>query len=149
MLGYNVWLHKYVAFVICGLFAGCAGVMSAYYNGFVSPLDLSLAISAEAILMVILGGTGTLVGPIIGAVVIVALRNFLSIYIERWLIVLGVIFIFTVLYAPDGIMGWINARRREVYRKRFAGVGYSDQTCRGNHPTGSTQPDRHEIPGVG
>ena len=113
VLGYNVWLHKYVAFVICGLFAGCAGVMSAYYNGFVSPLDLSLAISAEAILMVILGGTGTLVGPIIGAVVIVALRNFLSIYIERWLIVLGVIFIFTVLYAPDGIMGWINARRRK------------------------------------
>jgi ABC-type branched-subunit amino acid transport system ATPase component/ABC-type branched-subunit amino acid transport system permease subunit len=113
MLGYNVWLHKYVAFVICGLFAGSAGIMSAYYNGFISPLDLSLSTSAEALLMVILGGAGTLVGPIIGAVVIVALRNFLSIYIARWLIVLGAIFIFTVLYAPDGVMGWLNARRRK------------------------------------
>lgn len=112
MLGYNVWLHKYLAFVLCGLFAGLAGVVNAFYNGFVSPIDLSLRLSAEATLMVIMGGAGTLVGSVIGASAIVALRNLLSIYLERWPMVLGAVFMFTVLYAPDGIVGWVNARRR-------------------------------------
>jgi branched-chain amino acid transport system permease protein len=86
-LGYNVWLHKYLAFVLSAIFAGFAGIMSAYYKGFVSPFDLSIALSVEAILMVILGGTGTLFGSVIGAVVIVALRNFLSIFMQHWLII--------------------------------------------------------------
>ncbi|MFP6731070.1 MAG: branched-chain amino acid ABC transporter ATP-binding protein/permease [Alphaproteobacteria bacterium] len=112
-LGYNVWLHKYLAFVISALFAGCAGVMSGYYDGFVSPFDLSLMMSADAILMVILGGTGTLIGPVIGAVVIVALRNFLSTLMDDWLIVLGVIFILTVFFAPNGVIGWFRGRKPE------------------------------------
>ncbi len=112
-LGYNVWLHKYLAFVISALFAGCAGVMGAYYDGFVSPFDLSLMMSADAILMVILGGTGTLIGPVIGAVVIVALRNFLSTVMDDWLIVLGVIFILTVFFAPNGVIGWFRGRKPE------------------------------------
>ena len=105
-LGYNIWLHKYIAFVFSALFAGAAGIMSAYYRGFVSPADLSITVSADAILMVILGGTGTLFGPIIGAAVIVALRNFLSIFMSYWLIVLGLIFIFTVFVAPNGVIRW-------------------------------------------
>ncbi len=109
-LGYNVWLHKYVAFVLSALFAAAAGVMSAFYKGFVSPFDLSIALSADAILMVILGGTGTLFGPIIGAVVIVALRNFLSIFMNHWLIVLGAVFVLTVFVAPQGVIRWF-ARR--------------------------------------
>ena len=112
-LGYNVWLHKYLAFVISALFAGCAGVMSGYYDGFVSPFDLSLMMSADAILMVILGGTGTLIGPVIGAVVIVALRNFLSTVMDDWLIVLGMIFILTVFFAPNGVIGWFRGRKPE------------------------------------
>lgn len=112
MLGYNVWLHKYLAFVLCGLFAGLAGVVNAFYNGFVSPIDLSLRLSAEATLMVIMGGAGTLVGSVLGASAIVALRNLLSIYLERWPMVLGAIFMFTVLYAPEGIVGWVRAKRR-------------------------------------
>ncbi len=112
-LGYNVWFHKYLAFVISALFAGSAGVMGAYYYGFVSPMDLSLVVSADAILMVILGGTGTLIGPIIGAVVIVALRNFLSTVMDNWLIVLGLIFILTVFFAPNGVIGWFRGRKPE------------------------------------
>lgn len=111
-LGYNVWLHRYSAFLIAGLFAGVAGAMNAFYTGFVSPRDVSIAMSAEAILMVILGGTRTLWGPLIGAVVIVALRNFLSIYFDHWLIVLGLIFIAVVLIAPHGIAGWFVARQQ-------------------------------------
>jgi ABC-type branched-subunit amino acid transport system ATPase component/ABC-type branched-subunit amino acid transport system permease subunit len=105
-LGYNIWLHKYIAFVFSALFAATAGVMSAFYKGFVSPFDLSIAVSADAILMVILGGTGTLFGSIIGAAVIVVLRNFLSIFMNHWLIVLGFIFVLTVFVAPQGVIRW-------------------------------------------
>lgn len=109
-LGYNVWLHKYAAFIISAVFAGFSGTMSAYYKGFVSPFDLSIALSMEAILMVILGGTGTLFGAVIGAVILVALRNFLSILLQHWLIVLGLIFILTVFFAPEGVVGWFTRR---------------------------------------
>ena len=109
-LGYHVWLYKYVAFIVTGVIAGCAGALNAFYNGFVSSRDLSISMSAEAILMVILGGTGTLWGPLLGAVIIVALRNLLSIYFEDWLIILGAFFIVAVLYAPNGIMGWFAKR---------------------------------------
>ncbi len=111
VLGYDVWLHKYAAFVICGLLAGVAGVLNVFYNGFVSPADLSIRMSAEATLMVVLGGTGTLVGPILGAALIVGLRNVLSAYLERWPLVLGSIFMLTVILAPNGIVGWVRARR--------------------------------------
>ena len=107
-LGYNVWLHKYIAFIFSAVFAAAAGVMSAYYKGFVSPFDLSLAVSADVVLMVILGGTGTLIGPVIGAMIIVALRNFLSIFINHWLIALGLIFILTVFVAPRGVVRWFS-----------------------------------------
>jgi branched-chain amino acid transport system ATP-binding protein len=109
-LGYNVWLHKYIAFVFSALFAAAAGVMSAYYKGFVSPFDLSIAVSADAILVVILGGTGTLFGSVIGAAVIVGLRNFLSIFVNHWLIVLGAIFVLTVFIAPRGVVRWFTPK---------------------------------------
>jgi ABC-type branched-subunit amino acid transport system permease subunit/ABC-type branched-subunit amino acid transport system ATPase component len=109
-LGYNVWLHKYATFIITGVLAGIAGALNALYNGFVSPRDLSISMSAECILMVILGGTRTLWGPLIGAIVVVTLRNVLSIYFDDWLIVLGAIFIAVVLFAPDGIIGRLEWR---------------------------------------
>lgn len=112
VLGYNVWLHKYLAFVISAGFAGVAGILSAVYNGFTSPVDLSLRTSAEAMLMVIMGGTGTLAGPMLGATIVVLLRNLLSVYVERWPMVLGAVFVLTVLFAPRGILGWVSPRRR-------------------------------------
>jgi branched-chain amino acid transport system ATP-binding protein len=116
-LGYNVWLHKYLAFIISAVFAGCAGVLSAFYKGFVSPFDLSLAVSAEAMLMVILGGSGTLIGPILGAIVIVALRNLLSVFMDHWLIVLGFIFVLTVFVAPNGIVAWFKLPKKKLTLK--------------------------------
>ena len=110
-LGYNVWLHKYLALILSATFAGCAGVMSAFYKGFVSPFDLSLMVSADAMLMVILGGTGTLIGPLLGAIIIVALRNLLSVFVDHWLIVLGLIFIATVFIAPNGVIVWFKPQR--------------------------------------
>jgi branched-chain amino acid transport system permease protein len=104
-LGYNVWLHKYVAFVIAGAFAGFAGVFWAYYNGFVSPVDVQLVTSVETLLMVALGGPGTLAGPALGAAVIVFLKNFVSVYTKRWLLILGAVYIGVILFAPRGVLG--------------------------------------------
>jgi branched-chain amino acid transport system permease protein len=111
-LGYNVWLHKYAAFVISGVFAGFAGTLWAYYNGFVSPNDVQLVTSVETLLMVALGGSGTLIGPALGAGVIVFLKNFVSVYTKRWLLILGGVYIGVILFAPNGIVGALRGRRR-------------------------------------
>ncbi len=104
-LGYHVWLHKYIGFVIAGAVGGFAGVFWAYYNGFVSPADLELATSVEILLMVALGGRGTLAGPALGALIIVMLENFVSVYTHRWILILGAVYIGTIVYAPEGIVG--------------------------------------------
>jgi branched-chain amino acid transport system permease protein len=102
-LGYNVWLQKYIAFIVSSVFAGLAGVLLAYYNGFVSPSELHLVTSAEGLIMVILGGAGTLIGPAIGAAIILLVKNFVSGYTEHWMIILGAIYILTVMFAPQGV----------------------------------------------
>jgi branched-chain amino acid transport system permease protein len=112
VLGYNTWLYKYVAFVLAGLFAGLAGNLFVYYNGFVSPAYLSIVFSASALIMVILGGAGTLLGPALGSAVIVYLENAVSAYTPRWLLVLGVVYVAVTLFAPEGIVGF--ARRRKT-----------------------------------
>jgi branched-chain amino acid transport system permease protein len=109
-LGYNVWLHKYLAFVLSGTFAGFAGVFWAYNNGFVSPTEVQLIMSVETLLMVALGGPGTLGGPVLGAAIIVFLKNYVSVYTKRWLLILGAVYIGVILFAPRGVFG---AFRRE------------------------------------
>jgi branched-chain amino acid transport system substrate-binding protein len=116
-LGYHVWLHKYIGFVIAGGVGGFAGVLWAYYNGFVSPADVELATSVEVLLMVALGGRGTLVGPAVGAVAIVLLKNLVSVYTHRWLLILGGVYIGTIVYAPEGLAG---AVRQLTQRGRLA-----------------------------
>ncbi len=105
VLGYDTFLHKYLIFVIAGLFSGVAGALYVYYNSFVSPTDVNLVASANALLMVILGGTGTLLGSLVGSALLVFLQNLLSGITQRWLTVLGVILVLSVMYAPRGIVG--------------------------------------------
>ncbi len=104
VLGYHTWLHKYLSYVLSAGFAGFAGVLWAYFNGFTSPYDMDLTASIEIILMVILGGPGTLIGPALGAGIIVFLKNFISAYTQRWLLIVGTIYILTILYAPEGLV---------------------------------------------
>ena len=111
-LGYNVWLHKYLAFLIAAIFAGFAGAFWAYYNGFVSPVDVQLVTSVEALLMVALGGPGTLAGPAVGAAIIVFLKNFVSVYTKRWLLILGAVYIGVILFAPRGVLGAFRSHSR-------------------------------------
>ena len=112
VLGYNTWRYKYVAFVLAGLFAGLSGNLFVYYNGFVSPAYLSIVFSATALIMVILGGAGTLLGPALGAAVIVLAENTISAQTERWVTVLGVIYVAVTLFAPGGLIGLARARQR-------------------------------------
>jgi branched-chain amino acid transport system ATP-binding protein len=113
-LGLNTRWHKYVAFVIAGAIAALAGLANATYNSFVSPRDLSVELSFDAMLMVIVGGTGTLLGPIVGAVVVTALRYLLSVYVDNfWLIIMGAVFIGVTLWMPNGIIGLVERLRRK------------------------------------
>jgi branched-chain amino acid transport system permease protein len=103
-LGFNTWLHKYVAFTISGIFAGLSGVLFACFYGIMVPEHLGLATSASVMLMVAIGSPGTLVGPVIGSVIVVLLEHFASIYApERWPLVLGGVFVVSVVFVRGGV----------------------------------------------
>jgi branched-chain amino acid transport system permease protein len=117
-LGYDVWRHQYAAFVLSAFLAGIAGALYAYFNRFVGPEYLSIVQSAEALIMVILGGAGTLIGPAIGAGLIVFLEDFVSSMTEHWVLVLGVIYVLVTLFAPRGLIGLIvELRQRRAANK--------------------------------
>jgi branched-chain amino acid transport system permease protein len=105
ILGYNTWLHKYIAFIIAGGFGGLSGVLWAHTAGIVSPVNVELPTSVDALLMAVLGGSGTLVGGVIGTFIVFALREFLSTLVPWWQYVLGIVYVATILYLPTGLMG--------------------------------------------
>jgi branched-chain amino acid transport system permease protein len=103
-LGHNVWLVRYTGFVAAGFWAAVAGLLYVYYHKFIHPQALSLTNSAEVLLMVIAGGSGTLVGPVVGAAIVVLLKNYVSAFVERWTMLLGFVFLGIVLFMPDGLV---------------------------------------------
>jgi branched-chain amino acid transport system permease protein len=103
-LGYHVWMIRFLAILFSAFWSGVAGILYLYYNQFVSPHAVALTASAEALLMVISGGTGTLLGPIVGAGLVVIVKNVASAYIERWNFVLGAIFVAIVVFMPEGLV---------------------------------------------
>lgn len=107
-LGYRTTQHLYVAFVISGAMASLAGVLYVYYNRFINPVSASFQISVEVTLMAIIGGSGTIIGPFIGSGVFLGLRNWVSSFFELHTAVIGVVFIVTILWAPNGIVGVFN-----------------------------------------
>ena len=109
-LGYNVWLYKYLAFIFAGSFAGMSGVLWVYYIGFVNPTDLGIDLSVRGLLMLILGGSGSLIGPAVGAGIIVLLGNIVSGFTERWSLILGIIYIVVVMLFSEGIFFTIKKR---------------------------------------
>ena len=114
-LGYHVWMIRFLSFLISGFWSGVAGLLYLYYNQFVSPQAVALTASAEALLMVIAGGTATLLGPIAGAALVVIVKNVASAYIERWNFVLGAIFVVIVVFMPEGLVpGTVRRWRRAV-----------------------------------
>jgi branched-chain amino acid transport system permease protein len=110
-LGYDVSMHLFIGFVMSGFFAGLAGALYAMFNNFVSPSTVALTQSVTGLLMAIVGGVGTLFGALIGSFVMITLENFVSYYTQRWPTVLGLVFIFTMIFAPAGVLGTIRALR--------------------------------------
>ena len=123
-LGYHVWMIRFLAFLFSGLVSGVAGMLFLYYNQFISPQTVALSASAEALLMVIAGGTGTLFGPIAGAALVVIMKNVASAYITRWNFVLGAIFVAIVILMPEGLVpGTVRLFRWAIARARPATRG--------------------------
>jgi branched-chain amino acid transport system permease protein len=104
MLGHSVWLVRWLAFVIAGFWGAVAGIAFVAYHGYIHPQALGLPNSAEVLLMVIAGGAGTLLGPAVGAAIVIVLKMVVSAYVTRWVFLLGVVFILIVLVLPEGIV---------------------------------------------
>jgi branched-chain amino acid transport system permease protein len=103
-LGFNPWLIRWITFIYAGFWGGVSGLLYVYYHKYVHPTSLSTTSSAEALLGVIAGGSGTLGGPVVGAAVVLLIKNYASAYIERWNMLLGLVFLFIVLVMPTGIV---------------------------------------------
>jgi branched-chain amino acid transport system permease protein len=110
-LGFPTGQIKLLAFVISGTFAGFAGGLYGIYNGFVSPDALSFGLSGTFLLMVVLGGSGTLFGPAIGAGVFLLLKQLISSQTEHWLLIAGIVFIGCVMFFRSGIFGLLERLR--------------------------------------
>jgi branched-chain amino acid transport system permease protein len=108
--GYATSRYKLLSFVIAGCLGAIAGALFAMHIGFVSPAVLFWMLSGEGMIMVVLGGTGTLVGPMIGASVFLLLKHFVSIHSEHWELLVGGVFIACVLFFKQGIYGWFRER---------------------------------------
>jgi branched-chain amino acid transport system permease protein len=109
-LGLTVWRTKATAFAISGALAGLAGCLAAQHSQYISPGLLSWTVSGEALVVVILGGLGTLVGPILGAVLFVVLKHEISALTPYWHAIVGLILIAVVMSRANGVFGFFEAR---------------------------------------
>jgi branched-chain amino acid transport system permease protein len=103
-LGYHVLAIRFWACLLSGLLTSVAAVLFVYYTQFISPQTLSLTSSAEVLLMVISGGPGTLLGPVVGAGLVEVVKTVVSGFIERWNFLLGAIFVAIVILMPEGLV---------------------------------------------
>ena len=115
-LGYNTVAYKFVAMMLSGLVAGVAGVLLVWQSEFVSPTIGDFLASALALIMVVLGGLGTFSGPLVGAGIVVLMQQVVSTHVERWPTVLGLLFIASVILAPQGLVGGV----RDLISRRWA-----------------------------
>jgi branched-chain amino acid transport system permease protein len=120
-LGYDVWSIRFFSFLFSGLLSAVAGILFAYLHYFVDPHSLALTSSAEALLMVISGGAGTVLGPLAGAGLVVIMKNVASGYIERWNFALGLIFVLIVVFMPEGLVPGTRRLLRKI-RQNWGGA---------------------------
>ncbi|MCX5805245.1 MAG: branched-chain amino acid ABC transporter permease [Proteobacteria bacterium] len=110
MIGINVRRHQVMALTIAGFFAGVAGALFVVVDNTVFPDMLFWTLSLEAVIMCLLGGWFTFLGPMLGAAIIIALRTFVSTYTVYWALVLGIIMVFAIFYLPTGVLGYIEEK---------------------------------------
>src|SRR5262249_25542131 len=117
-LGYHVWAIRFYACMFSGLFTAVSAILFVYYTQFISPQTLALTSSAEVLLMVISGGAGTLLGPIVGSALVVVVKTVVSGFLERWNFLLGAIFVAIVILMPEGLVPGRMRLWRLAWRKR-------------------------------
>jgi len=103
-LGHDVWMIRWLTFIYAGFWGAVSGLLFVYYHKYIHPVSLSLANSAEGLLAVIAGGSGTLAGPLVGAAIVMLLKNYVSAYVERWNMLLGFVFVVIVVFMPEGVV---------------------------------------------
>lgn len=128
MIGFNTFWYKLTAFVAAGVFAALAGALSALYRVSVTPSMLSLGRTIDALAMTIIGGLGTLVGPVLGASIIQLLGYWLERWFgSNWTLIYGIIFMLIVIFLPYGLVGTFRLRSFKIkegweqFRKLLAG----------------------------
>lgn len=115
-LGYQTAVQRYLGYIVASSFAGLAGILYVFANLLVSPTNLEFSQDGYLVLMVILGGLGSIWGPVLGSVVIVLFQQEVSIYVSRWQTLMGAVFIAAVIYTPGGIAGLLRAARQALHR---------------------------------
>jgi branched-chain amino acid transport system permease protein len=104
-IGYPTRGYKLLSFTIAGAIAGLAGGLYAIFNGFISADAVYWTASGDILIMTMLGGAGTLIGPALGAAIVLLMKNVVSSYSEHWLAIIGVTFICCVMFFPGGLWG--------------------------------------------
>jgi len=113
-VGVNVKLHQLVALVIAGFFAGVAGVLFIVVDNSAFPDMLFWTLSLEILIMCLLGGWLTFLGPMLGAAMMVALRTFASTFTEYWTLIQGIILMLVIIFLPEGVLGYVNAKFKQL-----------------------------------
>ncbi|KAB2330500.1 branched-chain amino acid ABC transporter permease [Cytobacillus depressus] len=116
-IGYNTAFYKNLSFLIAGTLGGLAGSLYVIFNGFISPSDVYWTVSGSVLIMVLIGGAGTLWGPVIGAAFIVILETIISSYTENWMMIIGITFILFVIFAPNGIAGIFTSIQQVLFNR--------------------------------
>ncbi|WP_410767468.1 ABC transporter permease [Haloferax sp. DFSO60] len=132
-LGYDANKYKRRAFAFSGAVGGVAGALFVTYQTFVSPNTLYWFVSGDALFAMVLGGTGTLYGPIIGGAVLVGLDHVLSTYTEQWRFVLGLFLVLTVLFAPRGLVSIGISVRERIDAQRTTSTPATEETVSGEN----------------
>jgi branched-chain amino acid transport system permease protein len=110
-IGINVHLHKWIAFVLSWMVAGLAGTLMVFLKAGTTPMSLHWTESGNVLIMVIFGGIGTLLGPIIGSTAFVFVRDEFTTRFQAWQFVFGLVFVVVVLLFPNGLIGVLNRLR--------------------------------------
>ncbi|MBY0381109.1 MAG: branched-chain amino acid ABC transporter permease [Xanthobacteraceae bacterium] len=105
LIGINVYLTRWIAFVLAGLLAGTGGALFALFGRYASASYMFYHVSGEAVVWAIVGGLGTLMGPVVGTALLILFREIVSGYWDNYLIAVGVLVILVVMLAPRGIVG--------------------------------------------
>jgi branched-chain amino acid transport system permease protein len=134
-LGYNVPAYKFFAVLLSGLVAGLAGVLLVWHAEFISPSSADFLHSALPMVMVVLGGLGTVMGPLVGATIVLAFSQVLSSHFERWQTVLGVLFIAAVILAPEGLVQGLRGALAKFRRSAQSSDDFGVAPARANTTT--------------